>query len=125
MGLRAVAGDGGSVVAEVDVWLEAGDALAGDAGALEAADEFFGFAGEHGAGDDFNSAWRWCRHWEMVTGLVVDFLVLIFLGGGVAFLQGFSKKRMKKRWLLGGNLRSFGGHNAVLMRTDLGIEKKA
>ncbi len=49
VGLGAVAGDGGAVVAEVDVGLEAGDALAGDAGALEAADELFGFAGEHGA----------------------------------------------------------------------------
>ena len=42
VGLGAVAGDGGAVVAEVDVGLEAGDALAGDAGALEAADELFG-----------------------------------------------------------------------------------
>ena len=37
--LRAVAGDGGAVVAEVDIRLVAGDALAGDAGALETADE--------------------------------------------------------------------------------------
>ena len=44
VGLGAVAGDGGAVVAEVDVGFEAGYALAGDAGALEAADEFFGFA---------------------------------------------------------------------------------
>ena len=44
VGLGAVAGDGGAVVAEVDVGFEAGDALAGDAGALEAADEFFGFS---------------------------------------------------------------------------------
>ena len=44
MGLRAVAGDGGAVVAEVDVGLEAGDTLAGDTGALEAANELFGFA---------------------------------------------------------------------------------
>jgi hypothetical protein len=51
-----VRGDGGAVVAEVDVGLVAGDALAGDAGTLEAADEFFGFAGEHGAGDDFEHA---------------------------------------------------------------------
>src|SRR5579871_4303034 len=56
MGLFAVAGDGGAVVAEVDVGLEAGDSLAGDAGALEAADELFGFAGEHGASDDFEAA---------------------------------------------------------------------
>ena len=56
MGLGGVRGDGGAVVAEVDVGLEAGDALAGDAGALEAADELFGFAGEHGADDDFDAA---------------------------------------------------------------------
>ena len=56
VGLGAVAGDGGAVIAEVDVGFEAGYALAGDAGALEAADELFGFAGEHGAGDDFNAA---------------------------------------------------------------------
>ncbi len=66
VGLRAVAGDGGAVVAEVDVGFEAGYALAGDAGALEAADELFGFAGEHGADDDFDSA-RGCgivmRQW--------------------------------------------------------------
>ena len=55
-GSASVAGDGGAVVAEVDVGLVAGDALAGDAGALEAADELFGFAGEHGAGDDFEAA---------------------------------------------------------------------
>jgi len=56
MGLRAMRGDGRAVVAEVDVGLEAGDALAGDAGALEAADELFGLAREHGAGDDFEDA---------------------------------------------------------------------
>ena len=56
VGLGAVAGDGGAVVAEVDVGLEAGDALAGDAGALEAADELFGLAGEHGADDDFEDS---------------------------------------------------------------------
>jgi hypothetical protein len=56
VGLCAVAGDGGAVVAEVDVGLEAGDALAGDAGALEAADELFALAGEHGSGDDFEDA---------------------------------------------------------------------
>ena len=44
------------MVAEVDVRLEAGDALAGDAGALEAADELFGLAREHRAGDDFEDA---------------------------------------------------------------------
>jgi hypothetical protein len=92
MGLGAVAGYGRAVVAEIDVGLEAGDALAGDAGAFEAADEFFGFAGEHGAGDDFDTAWGCCRHWEMVPGLVVDFWVLIFLAGGVVFCWGFCEK---------------------------------
>jgi hypothetical protein len=62
--LVAVAGDGGAVVAEVDVGLEAGYALAGDAGALEAADELFGFAGEHGAGDDFETAWDGVGHFS-------------------------------------------------------------
>jgi hypothetical protein len=38
MGLGAMTGDGGAVIAEVDVGLEAGDALAGDAGSLKAAD---------------------------------------------------------------------------------------
>ena len=57
VGLGAVAGYGGAMVAEVDVGLEAGYALAGDAGTLEAADELFGFAGEHGPGDDFEAAW--------------------------------------------------------------------
>jgi hypothetical protein len=56
VGLGAVACDGGAVVAKVDVWLVAGDALAGDAGTLEAADELFAFAREHGAGDDFEYA---------------------------------------------------------------------
>jgi hypothetical protein len=60
VGLGAVAGDGGAVVAEVDVGLEAGDALAGDAGALEAADELFGLAGKHGSDDDFEHAWTGC-----------------------------------------------------------------
>jgi hypothetical protein len=59
VGLCAVAGDGGPVVAEVDVRLVAGDALAGDAGALEAADELFALAREHGAGDDFEDAGGW------------------------------------------------------------------
>lgn len=62
MGLRAVAGDGGAVVAEVDVGLEAADSLAGDAGSLEAANELLGFAGEHGAGDDFEAAGGGCGH---------------------------------------------------------------
>jgi hypothetical protein len=57
--------------------------------------------------------------------LVVDFWVLFFWVGGVAFLQGVFEKTNEKRWFLDGNLRSFGGHNAVLMRTDLCIEKKA
>jgi len=56
MGLRAVRGDGRAMVAEVDVGLEAGDALAGNTCTLEAADEFFGLAREHGAGDDFEDA---------------------------------------------------------------------
>ena len=75
VGLRAVAGDGGAVVAEVDVGLVAGDALAGDAGTLEAADQLFGFAGEHGAGDDFNAAWDG-GHEAIVAGLAVDFASL-------------------------------------------------
>ena len=54
--LRAVRGDCRAVVAEVDVGLEAGHALAGDASALEAADQLFGFAGEHRAGNDFETA---------------------------------------------------------------------
>jgi hypothetical protein len=70
----AVAGDGSAVVAEVDVGLETGYALASDAGALEAADELFGFAGEHGAGDHFDAAWGGAiGHAAMVLGLVVDF----------------------------------------------------
>ena len=56
MGLRAVRGDGRAMVAEVDVGLEAGDALAGNTCTLEAADKFFGLAREHGAGDDFEDA---------------------------------------------------------------------
>ena len=62
VGVGAVAGDGGAVVAEIDVGLEAGYALAGDAGALEAADELLGLAGEHGAGDDFETAWGGVGH---------------------------------------------------------------
>ena len=57
MGLGAVAGDGGAMVAEIDVRLVADDALTGDAGSLEAADELFALAGEHGAGDDLKPAW--------------------------------------------------------------------
>ena len=89
MRVGAVAGDGGAVVAKVDVGLEAGDALAGDAGALEAADELFGFAGEHGAGDHFNSARGGWGHWVMVMGLLVDFWGYFFGRGGGAFLLGF------------------------------------
>jgi hypothetical protein len=48
------------MVAEIDIGLEAGDSLAGDAGTLEAADQLLGFAGEHGAGDDFEEAWSGC-----------------------------------------------------------------
>jgi len=86
VGLGAVAGDGGAVVAEVDVGLVAGDALACDAGALEAADEFFGFAGEHGANDGFDSAWDGVGHCAeaFVCGSVV-----IVNGGGVDFRSVF------------------------------------
>ena len=56
VGLGAVGGDRSAVVAKVDVRFVAGDALAGDAGALEAADEFFGLTGKHGASDDFENA---------------------------------------------------------------------
>ena len=92
MGVGAVAGDGGAVIAEVDVGLEAGYALAGDAGALEAADELFGFAGEHGAGDDFHATGDGRGHWAMVLGLVVDFRGLIFMAwrSGV-FAGGFTE----------------------------------
>ena len=89
MGLGAVAGDGGAVIAEVDVGFEAGDSLAGDAGSFEAADEFFGFAGEHGAGNDFDAAGSGAiGHSVMVMGWVVDFWTLIFLDGGWVFLRG-------------------------------------
>src|SRR6202012_2034480 len=63
VGLRGVRGDGGAMVAEVDVGLVAGDALASDAGALEAADELLALAGEHGAGDDFEDAWGGVHGW--------------------------------------------------------------
>jgi len=73
VGLRGVRGDGGAVVAEVDVGLVAGDALAGDAGTGEAADELFGFAGEHGAGDDFEDAGDGVLHGgDRVRGRAVD-----------------------------------------------------
>ena len=75
VGLRAVAGDGRAVVAEVDVRLVASDALACDAGALEAADELLGFAGEHGAGDDLENARR--------VGAGSGVCVGVRVGGGV------------------------------------------
>jgi hypothetical protein len=59
------------------------------------------------------------------NGVSGGFLGLIFLGGREVFLQGVFEKEGGKRWFLDGNLRSFGGHSAVLIRTDLGIEKKA
>ena len=97
MGLGAVAGDGGAMVAEVDVGFEAGDALAGDAGSLEAADELFGFAGEHGAGDDFDSAGGGAiDHWAMVMGLVVDYWGVIFFGVvECVFAGGFEKNKVQ------------------------------
>jgi hypothetical protein len=103
MGLRTVAGDGRAVVAEVNVGLETGDALAGDAGSFEAADELFGFAGEHGACDDFDAAWGGAiGHGAIVPGLVVDFGGVIFLAWwkGV-FAGGFEKNRVQNvvvRW---------------------------
>ncbi len=45
--LRAMRGDGGAVVALVDVRLEAGHALFGDARALEPPDQLLRLAGEH------------------------------------------------------------------------------
>src|SRR5579862_718113 len=61
-GLRAVRRDGGTVVARVEVGLEAEDATLGDLRALEAADELLGFSGKHGAGNDFNAAGVYLRH---------------------------------------------------------------
>jgi hypothetical protein len=80
------------MVAEVDVGLEAGYALTGDAGALEAADELFGFAGEHGASDDFHAPGDGRGHSAMVLGMVVDFWGLIFMAwrSGV-FAGGLAK----------------------------------
>jgi hypothetical protein len=107
VGVGAVAGDGGAVVAEIDVGFETGDALTGDAGSLEAADELFGFAGEHGAGDhfhsaDFDSAGGGFCHSAMVMAGAVDFGVLIFWRGGSAFLQGVLRKTVCRTWFLGG-----------------------
>jgi hypothetical protein len=91
VGLGAVGGDGGAVVAEVDVGLVAGDALACDAGALEATDELLGFTGEHGADDYFDSAGGGGGHCGAFTsgypviltsfegGVAVDFPVRIYL----------------------------------------------
>jgi len=103
VGVGAVAGDGGAVVAEIDVGLEAGYALAGDAGALEAADEFFGFAGEHGAYDDFDSAGGGAiGHAAMVLGLAVDFWGLIFLAWWSGVFAGVSGKMACSAWFFAG-----------------------
>jgi hypothetical protein len=103
VGLGAVAGDGGAVVAEVDVGLEAGDALAGDAGAFEAADELFGFAGEHGAGDYFDAAWGGAiGHAAMVLGFVVDFWGLILLAWWSGDLLGVLRKMGCRTWFFAG-----------------------
>ena len=67
MRLRRVRGDRCAVVAEVDIGLEAGDSLAGDAGSLEAADKLLGFAGEHGADDEFETAGVLGSHLVMVV----------------------------------------------------------
>ena len=91
----------GAVVAEVDVGLEAGDALAGDAGSFEAADELFGFAGEHGAGDDFETAGMGIGHsvYGKRGGRWI-FGALFFVDFGYresAFLRGFAGKWACKR----------------------------
>jgi hypothetical protein len=39
----------------------------------------------------------------MVMGFVVDFGVLIFLRGGVVFLQGVSRKMVCRTWFLRGD----------------------
>ena len=101
VGLRAVAGDRGAVVAEIDVGLVAGDALAGDAGSLEAANELFRFAREHGSGDDFDPARGGCCHWAMVMGSVVDFWGLIIWRDRVAFCAGLEKDTLRKRGFFG------------------------
>src|SRR5437879_3043144 len=126
VGVGAVAGDGGAVVAEVDVGFEAGYALAGDAGAFEAADELFGFAGEHGAGDDFHAAGDGCGHWAMVLGLVVDFWGLIFLEwwSGV-FAGGFREKWLVERGFLLVSLWWIDGELWCVDRRILGVEKCA
>lgn len=74
VGVRGVRGDGGAEVAEVDIRLVTGDALAGDAGALEAADQLLGLAGEHGAGDDFEDAGGGLHAGDIVRSRAVDLL---------------------------------------------------
>jgi hypothetical protein len=56
VGLRAMACDGGAVIAKIDVGLVAGDALTGYAGSLKTADELLGFSGKHGSRDDLDAA---------------------------------------------------------------------
>lgn len=56
MRLRAVAGDGGAVITEVNVWFKAGDALPSNAGALESANQFLALSRKHRAGDYFEDA---------------------------------------------------------------------
>ena len=58
VGLRAVAGDGGAVIAEIDVGFITSHALFGDTSTLEAADELLTLARKHGAGDDFEDSGR-------------------------------------------------------------------
>jgi hypothetical protein len=69
--LRGVAGDRGAVIAQIDIGLVAGDALAGDAGPLEAADEFFRFSGEHGTGNDLKSSGWWTFHVRVIAPALV------------------------------------------------------
>jgi hypothetical protein len=104
VGVGAVAGDGGAVVAEVDVGFEAGYALAGDAGPLETADELFRFAGKHGAGDDFHAAGDGRGHSEMVPGMVVDFWGLIFLTWWSRLLLGVLRKTACRTWFFDGEI---------------------
>jgi hypothetical protein len=54
--LRGVAGDRGAVIAQINIWFEAGYSLTGDASPLETANQLFRFSGEHGTGDDFKTA---------------------------------------------------------------------
>ena len=106
MGLGAVRGDGRAVVAEVDVRLEAGDALAGDARALEAADQLFALARKHRAGDDFEDAGGG-GHWSFGNGNGVGggFLgVIFFWRGGVAFLLGVLREMGCRTWFFAGEI---------------------